>query len=246
MPSDSEHRPFIENISAYALGTLDAEESSVLEAHLQTCASCRDELAAYRQISGGLLMAIPPKAPPESLRQRLRQHLPSAQKSNHPRRTWSFNQLALGFAVVVLLALNLFSLFQMQSYQYQQAKLTREIQTSQIALAMLAYPGTQSLAINAPSVSGALLLDKDRSIAVLIVWNLPQLKNSQTYQAWLVNPQGERTSAAIFDPDPDLPFTSVSITSTSELSVFSSLGVTVEPAGGSKQPTGQRIFRIDF
>ncbi len=246
MPKDSEHKPFVENIPAYSLGTLDAEDVAALETHLQACASCQDELAAYRQISDGLLMAIPPKAPPAALRQRLQQRLPSAQKSNRPRWNLSFNQLALGFAIIALLALNLFSLTQMQSMQKQQAQLTREIQTSQIAFGMLAYPGTQSLPISADSISGALLLDKDRSVAVLIVWNLPLLKSSQTYQAWLVDRQGNRTSVAIFNSDPSLPFTSVSIMSPNQLSAFTGLGVTVEPAGGSKQPTGQRIFRIDF
>lgn len=246
MLNEIEHKPFIENISAYALGTLDAEDVAALESHLRTCASCRDELAAYRQISEGLLTAIPPKAPPAALRQRLQKHLPSAQRADRPRRAWSFNQLALGLAIIILLALNLFSLVQMQSIQRQQAQFTREIQTSQIALAMLAYPGTQSLTINDPNIAGALLLDKDRSVAVLIVWNLPQLQNNQTYQAWLIDRQGDRTSAAIFNPNPNLPFTSVSILSPSELSAFTGLGVTVEPAGGSKQPTGSRVFRIDF
>ncbi len=243
---NDEHKIFEENIPAYSLGTLDAEETSALEIHLPTCASCRNELAACRQISDGLLMAAPPKAPPAALRQRLQRRLPSAQKTNRPPRNWSFDRLALGFAIIVLLALNLFSLSQMQSFRRQQAQLTHELQTSQTALAMLAYPGTQSLPISAANISGALLLDKDRSVAVLIIWDLPQLPDNRTYQAWLVDPQGNRTSAAMFDPDPDLPFTSVTIKSPNELSAFTSLGVTVEPAGGSRQPSGSRVFRIDF
>ena len=50
-----EHVPFRENIPAYALGALDAEDVVPLEAHLRTCASCRDELAAYRATGDGLL-----------------------------------------------------------------------------------------------------------------------------------------------------------------------------------------------
>src|SRR5579885_2747076 len=107
MLNEMEHQPFIENIPAYALGALDAEESAALEAHLQACASCRDDLAAYRQISGGLLMAIPPKAPPAALRQRLRKQLPSAQRTNRPRWAWSFNPLTIGISIFILLALNL-------------------------------------------------------------------------------------------------------------------------------------------
>ncbi|HEX9333518.1 MAG TPA: zf-HC2 domain-containing protein, partial [Anaerolineales bacterium] len=63
-----EHLPFRENIPAYALGALDAEEAAALEAHLQTCASCRDELAAYRTTSENLLMTLPPQLPSAALR----------------------------------------------------------------------------------------------------------------------------------------------------------------------------------
>ena len=54
-----EHIPFRENIPAYALGALDAEDVAALEAHLQTCASCREELTAYRDTSDNLLMSTP-------------------------------------------------------------------------------------------------------------------------------------------------------------------------------------------
>jgi anti-sigma-K factor RskA len=112
---------------------------------------------------------------------------------------------------------------------------------------MLSYPNTQSLPINVNnSVAGTLLLDKDRSIATLIVWNMPQLQEDQTYQIWFIDPQGDRTSAGIFRPDPGQSFTTASVMSASNLSNFVGIGVTVEPAGGSDQPTGPRIFKVDF
>ena len=40
-----EHSLFREQLSAYALGALDAAEVPALEAHLGTCDSCRAELA---------------------------------------------------------------------------------------------------------------------------------------------------------------------------------------------------------
>ena len=58
-----EHSIFRENLSAYALGALEADELRALEAHLQTCDSCRAELGQYRAISDGLLAALPPRPP---------------------------------------------------------------------------------------------------------------------------------------------------------------------------------------
>lgn len=44
----------LDQLSAYALGMLDADESARVEAHLRDCADCRDELAELRQASDEL------------------------------------------------------------------------------------------------------------------------------------------------------------------------------------------------
>ena len=43
--AQDEHSLLRENLAAYALGALDAEDTPALEAHLQTCESCRADLA---------------------------------------------------------------------------------------------------------------------------------------------------------------------------------------------------------
>src|SRR5574341_1956262 len=91
------HAPLREDIPAYALGALDAQEVAALEVHLKTCDSCRAELAEYRALSDSLLTAIPPKQPSAGLRKRLQSRLPSAQRSTPLRLKWSrsFTQLAM-------------------------------------------------------------------------------------------------------------------------------------------------------
>ena len=241
----NEH-PFLEDIPAYAIGVLDPDDMAVLEAHLKTCEICQGELAAYKTLNENMLLAIQPQNPPATLRRRLQERLPGARKSVRPKLAWSFNQIAVSFAVVLLLALNIFSIFQIRSLQRQQEQLTRQVQTGQTVLAALAYPETRSLPISGQNITGTLLLDKDRNVAVVLVWNLPVLQAGQTYQVWLIDPQEKRTSGGIFNAQPDLAFTSVSVFSGDSLSNFIGIGVTVEPAGGSSQPTGQRIFRVDF
>jgi len=241
-----EHVPFRENIPAYALGALDAEESAALEAHLQTCASCREELAAYRVTSDNLLMSLAPQKPSAALRRRLQGRLPSAQKAARAGPNWSFGRVAVGIAIILLLALNMFSISQVRALQNQQAQLMDQIQNGQMALAMLSYPHTQSFPINEASVTGSLLLDKEYNNAVLILRGLPPVSDNQTYQVWLIAPNGERTSAGLLRPQADLPFISEPIDATQELANFVGIGMTVEPAGGSDGPTGMQIFRIDF
>jgi anti-sigma-K factor RskA len=241
-----EHIPFRENIPAYALGALDAEDVAALEIHLQTCASCRDELAAYRATSDNLLMSFPPQQPPAALRRRLQGQLPSAQKAVRPRLNWSFGRVAMGTAIVLLLVLNVFSISQVQALQRQQTQLMAQMQTGQAALAMLSYAKTQTYAINTENVSGSLLLDEEYNSAVLILRGLPPVADNQTYQVWLISSNGDRTSAGLLQPQVGQPFITEAIHPTQEFSSFIGMGMTVEPAGGSDHPTGKQIFRIEY
>ena len=241
-----DHSLFREQLSAYALGALDAEEVPALEAHLQTCDSCRAELAEYRTISDGLLMALPPRPPSAALRKRLQAQLPSAQKKTKPRFAWSPGRLALGGALVLLLLMNLFTFLQLREIQNQQASLVQQIRTSQFALSMLAYPDTRAIPIAAENLSGSVLLDQERNSVALVMWHLPELGVDQTYQAWLIEPDGHRVSAGVFRPQADESYTTKPVYPKQDLSNFVGIGVTVEPAGGSEQPTGQRIFKVDF
>jgi anti-sigma-K factor RskA len=241
-----EHLPFLENIPAYALGALDAKDAIALEAHLQTCASCRDELGAYHATSDKLLVSLPPQEPSAALRRQIQRRLPSAQTSARPRLNWSLSRLALGIAIVLLLALNMFSISQVRRLQDQQAQLMDQIQNGQMALAMLSYPHTQSFPIQAENVTGSLLLDREYNNAVLILRGLPAIPENQTYQVWLIAPNGERTSAGLVRPQTDIPFISQPVSSAQDLVNFVGVGMTIEPAGGSDQPTGSVVFRINF
>jgi anti-sigma-K factor RskA len=91
-----------------------------------------------------------------------------------------------------------------------------------------------------------MLVDKQRAVGVLFVWNLPKLETGQNYQAWLINAQGDRISGGIFIPEENQLYTTVVITSPKPLGEFSGLGVTVEPSGGSPAPTGPRVLKVDF
>lgn len=240
------HTPFRENIPAYALGALDAEEVAALEAHLNACASCQTEMAEYRALSNSLLTAIPPREPSVALRKKLQSRLPDAQKRLRPRLNWSFSQVAVAAALVLLLVMNLYSILQVRTLQLEQAHLAHQYQTGQTVLSMLSYPGTQRLPIHSDTVVGSLLLDEDRDIVALIVWNMPELPASQAYQIWLVDPQGGRVSAGTFRPEGDEAYTTQIVFPKQRLSNFTGLGVTVEPAGGSVAPTGEGVFRVDF
>jgi hypothetical protein len=53
-------------------------------------------------------------------------------------------------------------------------------------------------------------------------------------------------SAGLFHPEIGKAYTTQIISAKEGFSGFTGIGVTVEPAGGSDQPTGSRVFKVDF
>lgn len=239
-----EHVPHRENIPAYTLGALEAEDVAALETHLETCASCRTELAEYSLVGESLLTTVPPKQPPAVLRKRLQNRLPGAQRST--QSTFSFSRLAWGFALVALLVLNLFSFLQLRQIQSQQAALLNQVENAQVALALLSSPNIQMVSIAEGNVAGTVLLNYQQNTAVLLVRGLPVPKEDTIYQIWLIKPDGGRISAGLFRPESGGPYTTQPISATGSFSDYLGIGVTVEPAGGSEAPTGERVFKVDF
>lgn len=242
------HLSFRENLSAYALGALDGEETAALESHLQTCDSCRAELAGYRRVGTGLLSAMPPQAPRAALRRSLANRLPNARRSYRPHWQWGwlFNRVAAATAIVLLLGMNLFSLSQVRSLQMQQAELARRLEMDQAALAMIALPNGQALPVSGDGVTGSLIVNGEKNSAVLILSDLPVLEQGETYQIWLIQPDNGRVSAGLFNADRADPITIASLHSSNSFQAYVGIGITVEPAGGSEQPTGPRVFGVEF
>lgn len=240
------HTALKENLSAYALGALDANDVPALEAHLRTCKSCTADLAAYRQITDGLLAALPPHSPPAGLKKRIQQRLAREAGSSSSRAMWSFGRIAFGAAFVLLLGLNALSLLQLNSIRQAQAEQDARSTTAQTAIAMLAYPGTQVVAFDQNGIAGSLLVDKQRNLLAVFAWHLPPTPSAKVYQLWLVDPQGNRTSGGFLVPETGYPFATTVIQSPAPLSGFTSLGVTVEPQGGSPEPTGPKVFGVSF
>ena len=245
--------PYSENLAAYAIGTLDADEIPALESHLETCQYCQSELAAYQSVSIGLLQAASPQTPPPKLRRKLVAHIPSQHTRTSTLLAKFFGQFPLGQVTVatlvaIMLGLNIFSSMRIHDLQQQQAAIDERLSNEQAAIAMLAYPNTQTLAISTDvmNLTGSMLVDKDKSMAVLVLWNVPQLELGQTYQIWLIDVDGRRTSGGLFTPILDQAYTTTTIHSPVSIGQFKGVGVTVEPEGGSEGPTGPRILAVDL
>ena len=79
--------------------------------------------------------------------------------------------------------------------------------------------------------------------AVLDVTGLPPLEPGKTYQVWLI--ANAPVSAGLLTVDANGQGVLI-ITSTESIGSFKSLGISVEPAGGSPQPTGDIVVLSDL
>src|SRR5579884_796932 len=59
------------DLAAYVLGALEPAEAEDFRRHLDSCAVCRDEVTAFRQVVDALPMAAPQEPAPRELRRRI-------------------------------------------------------------------------------------------------------------------------------------------------------------------------------
>lgn len=231
----------IDLLPAYALDCLDEEDLVRVSEHLAVCAECRAELRSYQAVTDQLALAVPDADPPTHLKRRLMDHIqPTRPKAfSHPRSSWwqrwtEFMQrttpvwgLASLFLILMLAVGNLL-LWQ----RINQAETPTQAQ----AMRTVTLAGTQA----APGATGLIIISLDGRHGTLVVDDLPPLDPEQQYQLWLVQ-DGQRTSGAVFSVSRD-GYGSVWVSSPQPLSSYSAFGITIEPAGGSPGPTGDKVL----
>jgi anti-sigma-K factor RskA len=92
----------------------------------------------------------------------------------------------------------------------------------------------------ASQASGFVVISADGDDGAMVVDNLPVLDASQEYQVWLVR-DGVTIDAGVFSVD-EGGYRGLRLTAPESLLLYSSVAVTVEPAGGSKAPTGAQVL----
>ena len=236
---------FTDNLPAYVLGALGPAEASALEMHLKTCTVCQAEIKEYRQVGEGLLAAFPLKAPSLASKQKLIARLGRQNVLNRSNNRWRFGRFAVAMTMLALVVGSIYSLLQIQDLQQQQTKLAGQIGKNNTILGLLTAD-TEIHSVTSNTFSGNLLLDREKNLSYLLIWNLPRPSADQVYQIWLVGADGERVDAGTFVPEQDLPLTSTALVTMRNFNEFVGIEVTVEPSGGSDNPTGEQILNASY
>jgi len=215
-------------LPALVLGCLEPRERARVSRHLESCAACRSRLAGYEELVASLSLAAPRAEPPRALRRRI---LQQAVRGASRARGWPLPRLAWTLAAAALLVLSLgFNLVLWQ-------RVTRLETVSAMLPGQIAVLAATEAAAGA---RGLLLFGSEVNEATLVVEDLPPLDSGRQYQLWLIR-EGQRTSGGVFSVTPQ-GYGCLLILSPLPLESYQGLGITVEPAGGSPGPTGQRVL----
>jgi anti-sigma-K factor RskA len=227
--------------AALSVGSIESADQSALQQHLSTCADCRRVAGEYLAAAARLPLALEPRQPSPELRGRLmravyaeveqRDRQSAAARGEWWRRFWVHVPSARGFtvlaaaAVVAVIAVTAWTVSNRQNAGGARVAVT--------------VAGTAA----APAVHGQLVYDRGGTAAVLTVAGLPApatiARGDAVYEVWLVRADGAAVAAAFLSQQPD---GSWSAALNGDLTRYSAVAATVEPAGGSRSPTGPRVI----
>ncbi len=266
MSSKAEMDPRIEELLPfYALDALSDEERELVESYLAEHPEVRKQIGDLQSAASALPYTVTPVEPQRRLKDALmtrvavdeRSRASDRKQDSPPReRRWANLFPALSFAVatlaviwVVVLNIQLSQLrrevsalsdalvAQSNSIEQINAKLP---QTPVSSVVTISLKGTEAR----PQAHGELIADPKSASAVMVVSGLGQLEAGKTYQVWLIDAGGPK-SAGLLTVDANGQAVLI-VTSESEIGSFQSLGISIEPDGGSPQPTGDIVVLSDL
>ena len=233
---------------AYALDALEpGAERDRFTRHLSRCQSCASEVRGFREVTTAMAFAAA-EEPPAELRDRVlaaaartRQLPPEIRAHARRRRTrtrvpwlpWLSGVVATASIVVAVL----FGFAQ----AHTQDELNQVRAENQAISLLLSAPKAKLLTY--PVTNGGeatVVLAADRHELAVVTTGLPALPPGKVYQLWLIG-KPTITSAGLLPPAKDGRTPPVLATGVVK---GDTLGLTVEPAGGSAQPTTKPILAL--
>jgi anti-sigma-K factor RskA len=250
---------------AYALDAVDDDERVEFERHLATCADCRAEVESFRATAVQLSTMVD-TTPPERLREQVLRDIstvrplpPEVSREAGDRieatsrdraagppteaptrvsrladaRRRSNRWVAAAAAVVVLGGGGALAITQPWRTSQTQNDIAAQVQQAPDAqrYQQTLADGSTVTIVRSPSVGRA----------VLVTQNLATPPNGQTYQMWLQAPGGSFASAGLVPPG-----SNETVVLQGDAATATGAGVSVEPSGGSPQPTTTPIALFAF
>lgn len=225
---------------AYVLDAVSDDERHVFERHLTDCDACRQEVAELRETATrlGAAVAVPPpprlKASVMAQIRNTRQLPPEAPvvPLRRPRSPWAL-RLSAAAAVVLLVVSGVLGALLVQATHSDDG-----VDAQAVAMAEILRAGDAQVVNQGDTSTGRMtaLTSKSENRMLLLSTDLRNAPSGKDYQAWTIGEEATK-SAGLIKPEDGKAALEVSGIDSAQL-----VGITLEPEGGSDQPTEKPIL----
>ena len=249
----------------YALGILEGEERTDLEAHLaRHCPRCTPGVAKARAVVSQLALAAPDVSPPAALRGKIMDAVKLSTESSRPATPFvkpapkrEVFPIWAWVAAAALALITGYTIRQMGNQTSQMADLRKQMKLATMQNQALQNELEQDRMVASvmmsPDSMPLKLMPKDKNMPMVHAYlhphmgvaitadRMPSIPAARTLQLWFVPKKGAPMSIAIFRPDPAGQIALVAPVNM-PMNEIAELAVTEEPAGGSPQPTSSIVW----
>lgn len=232
----------------YALHALPAEEIAQFEAHLTECSSCRDEVDEVREVAARL-GAAESIATPVELRRRVLDEITGVRplppvvageaatgiRQGRARRwvPWATSAVAAALLVVVGV---------LTSILVDQSRELDENADLRAAIGRVAAaPDMQQASRGVDGARVIAMSSRAQDTTVIFSSGMEPPPEGKDYQAWFIEGDQMRSAGVMDESDDGVrPLVAAGLDDAAQL------GITVEPDGGSAQPTSRPLVVMDL
>jgi anti-sigma-K factor RskA len=231
----NDHERWTDTAGAYVLGAMPVAEREAFEAHLSSCAICREEVDELRPAAEALPMASPLMVPPPALKDRIMAEVEreaellgaagaGADRPERVRRErrglgWLSGWRLAPVAAALLVA-------------------------GVLAGATLGGPDTRTITAAVESPGASAEIEVEDGSATLVAQNLPAPPEGRVYEVWLM-PEGSDTpepTNVLFEPRED----GSAVAAIPDVEGKRQILVTDEPRGGRDEPSGKVLMSAEL
>ncbi|MFF8731552.1 anti-sigma factor domain-containing protein [Streptomyces sp. NPDC015171] len=227
---------------AYALHALHDDERAAFEHHLAECDACEQEVAEFTATTGRLALAATVGTRPVMREQVLRRittvrqvppgAVPLKRVRRGVRRGRGLARWALAASAAAAAAFGGTAVWQYERAQDAQSQAAQAQRHVEDLAGVLAAPDAKSRSAKVAGGAGTLVISASRDRAVFVASKMAAPPRGKVYQLWFAD-GGKMRSAGLMDPGRS----NQAVPLQGAVDDASGVGITLEPAGGSKQPT---------
>lgn len=224
--------------AAYALDALTDTERRGFERHMAHCPTCAQEVTELRE-TAARLGAAAALTPPAALRDRVlaqaartRQLPPRLSDRLRPRTALGLSWMLAAACLLIALIAGITAID--SHYRAQRAEsVNRQI------TAVMAAPDARTVTGRAhPSGTATIITSRSVNKAVILASGMAALPHTRTYQLWFMGDGAPRSAGLLTAHGPARTLLAGPIGGAHQI------GMTIEPAGGSPQPTSSPVFTV--